>query len=203
MALVEADELGEEIYMVNQNGTYSGKKGKRRVSRMSADIEDAYIDRQVAFIEGKGKHPDSQRTGATNQKNKPIVKTRLNGRQVLALMDSGATCNLLDLRMIQNLGLDANKILPTQCSIACANSSSMKPISEVVLKFGLAGVTVPMKFIIVSNLHSVDCIVGLRAMKKLGLQFNLSQDQIILNNIVIPFETVVKPSTSIPDLGNV
>jgi hypothetical protein len=203
VAVIDADELGEEIYMVNQNGQPSGRKEKRRVSRISADFEDSYIDRQVAYIEGKGKSPNSQRTRNVDQKNKPIVKTRLNGHRVLALMDSGASCNLLDRRMMQSLGVEQNKILPTQCSIACANSSAMSPIGEVILKFDLAGVTVPMKFIVVNTLHSVDCIVGLRAMKKLGLKFNFSQDQIILNNIVVPFETVVNPSTSIPDLGNV
>ena len=99
------------------------------------------------------------------QTNKPIVKTRLNGRQVLSLMDSVASCNLIDHKLIECLKLKSDiQIKPTDCSIACANSSVMNPLGETILTFSLAGTIVPMKLVIV-DLHSVDCIIGLRAMK--------------------------------------
>ncbi len=200
-ALVEADE---EIYMLSKMKTTK----KRTMTHQRKETEtDAFISAQVSFIEGKGTNPNPSCPTVSCDEiltNKPIVKTRLNGRQVLSLMDSGASCNLIDRKLIEKLKLKTNlQIKPTDCSIACANSSMMNPDGEVVLTFSLAGTTVPMKFIIVDGLHSVDCIIGLRAMKKLGVKFNFKGDNIVLNEIIIPFESVVYPSTSIPDLGNV
>lgn len=131
------------------------------------------------------------------------MKIRLNGKPAIALMDSGATCNLIDRKMIDNIKEKCEiKVSQNSCNVACANNSAMQTHGETVLIFSLGGTTVRMKFIIVSDLHNVDCIIGLRAMKKLGVTFDFGKDNLILNGIIIPFESVVFPSTSIPDWGN-
>ena len=131
------------------------------------------------------------------------MKKRLNGREVLSLMDSGATCNLIDKNLVDCLKTKHKiDIKPTACSIICANETAMESYREVILTFSLAGTTVPMKFVVVTSLHNVDCIIGLRSMKRLGMQFDFEQDNLTMNNIIIPFESVVYPSTTIPDLGN-
>ena len=200
-------EADEDIYMLSKMNRPTSKK-RPMTRHMEGTETEALISAQLAFIEGKGTNPNKShpttRCDEVSLTNKPIVKTRLNGRQVLSLMDSGASCNLIDLKLINKLKAKCIlQIKPTDCSIACANSSVMNHHGEVVLTFSLTGTTVPMKFIIVDGLHSVDCIIGLRAMKKLGVKFNFKGDNIVLNEIIIPFESVIYPSTSIPDLGNV
>ena len=94
------------------------------------------------------------------------------------------------------------QIKSSDCTIACANKSAMENYGEAVLTFFLAGTIVPMRFIIVNDLRNVGCIIGLRSMKRLGVQFDFQRDNIILNKINIPFESVVHPSTTMPDWGN-
>jgi hypothetical protein len=200
----QAYQSTEEIYMVHENAKIP-RQDKERSQQRRIQPEHGLIEAQVSFIEGKGPNPlpvysKFRRDEVTN---KPVVKVRLHGKQVLSLMDSGATCNIIDKRLVDCLKMKMDfQIKPSDCTIACANMSAMQSFGETVLTFSLAGTTVPMKFIIVNGLPNVDCIIGLRSMKRLGVQFDFDQDAIILNKIIIPFESVVHPSTTIPDLGN-
>ena len=196
----EIPDDNEEVYMFHN--FERPKTCKPRPPSACSEVEK-FVNAQVAFIEGKGKNPIRVSTVPGVTANKPIVRIRLNGKQAMALMDSGATCNLINKSVVDKIGYrNAVKVTPNNSHVACANNSSMQTHGETILAFSLGGTTVPMKFIIVSDLQNVDCIVGLRAMKKLGVTFDFGQDNLILNKIVIPFESVVFPSTTIPELGN-
>ncbi|MEL7307075.1 MAG: hypothetical protein AAGK05_03845, partial [Pseudomonadota bacterium] len=70
------------------------------------------------------------------------------------------------------------------------------------LHFSLAGKTVFVKFFVVDGLKNSRVIIGLRTMKRLGVQFDLQRDCLIINNIVVPFESRVVPATTVLHAGN-
>jgi len=187
------------------------KKRKEKCERIrqgqskSADEQTiSLIDKQVAFIEGKGPKP-LQYGPEYKQRflNKPIVKCRVNGDQMNTLMDSGATCNLITKEVFDGLREKDNcQLLRTHSRISCANNSCMKCYGEVGLHFSLAGKTTLLKFFVVDELNNSQVILGLRTMKRLGIKFDFERDCLIMNNIVVPFESNVIPSTTVHHPGN-
>ena len=121
----------EEVYMCHENANTSRRQkyresyGKQRSNHSEEDL----IDAQVSFIEGNGTNPlhlDS-RVKHDEMTNKPVVKVRLNGKQVLSLMESGATCNIIDKELVYCLNMKTDiQIKPSECTIACANKSAME-----------------------------------------------------------------------------
>lgn len=162
------------------------------------------IEKQVAFIEGKGPNPIQQRPVCKpSLLNKPVVKCRVNGDQMNTLMDSGATCNLIAKEVFDVLKeKDGCELLKTRSRISCANNSCMKCHGEVGLHLSLAGKTTVVKFFVVEGLNTSQVIIGLRTMKRLGMKFDFEKDCVIINNIVVPFEASVIPSTTVHNAGN-
>ena len=198
---------GEEVYMAE---TPIPRPRRTKVVKKSCPT---LIDKQVAFIEGKGPKPKPENVEKLECEvkkkenlvfyNKPVVKCRLNGERVNTLMDSGATCNLLAKEVFDSMSeKDGCRLHETNNRISCANNTNLNCLGEVSLHFSLAGMTILMKFFIVEGLRNCQAIVGLRAMKKMGIRFDFGNDCVILNDIIIPFESHVSPATTVRREGN-
>jgi len=150
------------------------KRTQQKKSKSQYEQESTFIEKQVAFIEGRGPRPE-QCSSAKKQNflNKPVVKCRINGDQRNTLMDTGATCNIIAKELFDELKQKDNcKLLETRNRISCANNSSMNCHGEVGLHFSLAGRTILVKFFVVDGLKNSQVIVGLRTMKRLGIKFD-------------------------------
>ena len=198
----------EEIYMTEFTKRIEPTSTGRRSRKKS--LEETLIEKQVSFIEGKGPRPRYTdivvSTKATNKesfRNKPVVKCRLNGDQVHTLMDSGATCNLLSKGIFEVIReKDGCELSETNSQISCANNTNLRCHGEVSLNFSLAGVSSLMNFYVVDGLRNCQAIMGLRSMKKLGINFDFANDCVLVNNIVVPFEAKVSPATTVHKEGN-
>jgi hypothetical protein len=185
------------------------KQGKKKL-KFKGNVQsndDDMVKKQLMYINGNGSKPKGNLYKVPREHqfvNKPVVKCRINGDQVVGLMDSGATCNLISKSLFDVIDeKDKCEFQRTKNKITCANNSNLKCFGEVSLNFSLAGLTSMVKFYVVDGLRSFQTIIGLRTMKKLGIQFNFQRDCIILNNIEIPFESKVIPATTIQQKGNV
>ncbi len=202
-------EQAEEIYLTETTNDTKPKSSK--IIKKASVRMPTLLDKQVAFIEGKGPKPkmhkmeEQSSTSKANIRfyNKPVVKCRLNGDQVNTLMDSGATCNLLAKEVFDRLSEKHGcQVQETSNRITCANNSTLNCIGEVSLHFSLGGITTLVKFLVVDGLRNCQAILGLRTMKKLGIQFDFQKDSIILDDIIIPFESHVSPATTVRRVGN-
>lgn len=198
----------EEIYLTDT--TTNTKHGPSKVTGKGAVRRPTLLDKQVAFIEGKGPKPKNSEMEMSspikeNKKfyNKPVVKCRLNGDQVNTLMDSGATCNLLAKEVFDRLSEKHGcHVQKTGNRITCANNSILDCMGEVSLHFSLGGITTLVKFLVVDGLRNCQAILGLRTMKKLRIQFDFQKDSIVVEDIIIPFESHVSPATTVRRVGN-
>jgi hypothetical protein len=205
----ENAEENEEIYMTESTPRRI-KQTTPKVNKKTFVRNSTLLDRQVAFIEGRGPRPMAEEMESSlrprksaNFYNKPVIKCRLNGDRVSTLMDSGATCNLLSKEAFKTIsGKDGCRLQTTNNRVSCANDTTLNCLGEVSLHFSLGGITTLVKFLVVDGLRNCQAIVGLRTMKKLGIQFDFKNDCVILNDIIIPFESYVSPATTVQREGN-
>lgn len=178
-------------------------KFKKRVHNKDENI----VNQQVDYINGNGSLPKEEFYNHSDRYqfvNKPVIKCRINGDSVVALMDSGASCNLISKSLFDIIQeKDKCEIRKTTNRITCANNSNLGCFGEVDLNFSLAGLTSAVRFYIVDGLRNFQSIIGLRTMKRLGIQFNFQRDCVVLNNIEIPFEFKTIPATTVVPKGNV
>ena len=205
-------EETEEICTVESTTSAKPRSPPRapKSSRNGQAQKPTLLDKQVAFIEGRGPRPNDQDVGELPKikanvsfHNKPVIKCRLNGDRVSTLMDTGATCNLLSKEIFDVIrAKDDCHLQRTNNRVSCANDTSLNCLGEVSLHFSLGGITMLVKFLVVDGLKNCQAIIGLRTMKKLGIQFDFKRDCIILNDIMIPFDSHVSPATTVRRVGN-
>ena len=157
------------------------------------------MDAYVGYVEGTCKKPKKPYWND----NKPIVTGRLNGKRGRILLDTGATCNLIDSDFFYKIR-EAQKIKlqPTKKLVKCANASNMACKGEINLSLSLGGTYETIQFYVVDGLSSVDALLGIRVMKKLGITFSLKKDTAFIDNIALPFEGRILNPTTLPNQGN-
>lgn len=152
------------------------------------------------YVNGIGAKPkDPLRVSDPSFCNKPLVEVRLNGRIRPALLDTGATINLIDRKFL--LHSEYNNIKASSGRINCANSTQMRCFGEVEMACSIAGTEQLVKFHVVEGLHQHGAIIGIRTMKRLGIEIRLDQDGTIVNGIFVPFVGKVKPCTTVQGNG--
>ena len=153
------------------------------------------VEKYVNYVNGHGNRPKENL--ALN--NKPIVRCRFNGVVCNTLLDTGATCNLLDAEFFKELNEQNPIRLNSKINqvVRCANSSEMNCLGETTIRVTIGTTTSLVKFLVVQNLGSHQAIIGLRQMKNWDLKFSFKNDCIYHNSLAIPFEGCIKPSTTI------
>jgi predicted aspartyl protease len=155
------------------------------------DIYDKYVN----YINGQANKPRTELPH--NNKlilNKPVIHCRVASHLTKVLLDTGATCNVIDAQELNKLK-EKFKMYPSNRTIYCANSSNMSCIGEVILNFEVGGNISQEKFLIVNNLKNNKCIIGIRTMKKIGLELNITKECASINHISIPLISKINAAT--------
>lgn len=198
--------LDDEVssYYPEECDTNSQKEEYRQRSKIAnyskkEKSEPNDVNKYLNYINGKGPFPEEIHSCMLTNSNKPIVFARFNERKGKTLLDTGASCNLIGKKFLSSIRdkwfsgqVDSTK----KPIIKCANNSKMDCEGEVTLPFSIGSVRTEIKCYVVNDL-SVDAIIGLRTMKRLGLRLALDQDCVFCNNIAIPFESIINQSTTV------
>jgi hypothetical protein len=118
---------------------------------------------------------------------------------MLNLLDTGATCNVIDKMFLENLRdqrIQLN-ITPLQCAVRCANDSNMDAVGEVILPIEIAGSESWEKFIVINSMRNYNVIVGVRTMKKIGIEVCLKKDCVVVNGSQIKLEGQIDAATMV------
>jgi hypothetical protein len=90
------------------------------------------------------------------------------------------------------------KFSPKSSTIKCANGSQMTTTGYAHLSLEIGNVKSPQKFMIVKSLFP-KVIIGIRAMKTMGIVIDPSSDCVIVDhNVKVPFLSHVMPQSSAP-----
>lgn len=176
---------------------------KKNKSTTKQNGPDRLVDNYVSYINGNGNKPRKDLNVINNNMaNKPLISARFYGQRGLTLLDTGATCNLITKKFIDEIMIKSKlpglKIdVDKTTSIRCANSSSMKCYGETTIPFSIGGKSELTKFFVVENLGSQQCILGLRSLKKLDIRFSFKNDCVFINNIAIPFHSKISTPTTV------
>lgn len=182
----------------NANVYKSSKRSSNTVkSNKQVIVDDIVLNQHVSYINGVGKKPKQP----LHNVNKPVVTCRFYGKQGDTLLDTGATCNLMDSKFLRKVEDDEFKMTINQNDrhdIKCANASRLKCIGSVMIPFSIGGSTQLTKFFVVDDLSAgVPVILGLRSMKKMDIHISVKNDSAFINSVAIPFKTTIVPATTI------
>jgi len=164
------------------------KEGKQYIN-----IKDKSLEPHAQYINGQGGQPKRR---LTKLDNKPLITCRVDDKKCFALMDSGASCNLISKDFLKTI--KASSILNKDCNktISCANNTNMHCLGEIGLPLTVGLKTSVEKFLVVNTITGpCNAIVGIRSMKSMGITIKPSHECIYVNNIAIPFEGNINCST--------
>ena len=113
-------------------------------------------------------------------------------------MDTGATCNVIPKHFLS----ENSKVRPTGKRISCANNGNMKCFGDVFLDIWLPGCVTEENFVVVDNNNMKTAIIGVRSMKKLGINMDLKNSRCIMNGTYLPFSSSVEKATTYKHQGN-
>lgn len=119
-------------------------------------------------------------------RNKPLVHGKCEGRKEKLFLDTGADISVIDYDYVEKLvGVDkitrnSNKF------IKCANNSRMNIEGSVELRIDVAGKEKICKFWAVKQLFP-KIIIGIRALKDLGMSMDLAQQCVWIQGVRVPF----------------
>ena len=154
-----------------------------------------FVERLANYVEGKGKRPFEE----NEIDDKPVIVARLNGKRGSILLDTGASCNLIDKQFLDTVlreDKDVQLDRTVKPKIICASKTEMKVYGEVKLNLGLAACETKIRFFVVENLCD-SAIIGVKSLKRLGIKICLNNDCCYFNNVLIPFEKKIAHDTSI------
>ena len=161
----------DEVFCVNQ--TVIPHRPKR----------PSNIDKIVNYVNGYGNMPKCIKPKSHQETNKPVVLARYNGVRGKTLMDTGATINLISKQFLDEIEAQSFKVQlkrGSSKSIRCANGSVMKCHGEAIINFSMGGINCQENFHVVEDfVKNIDAIVGIRSMKKYGMNLSLEDDCII------------------------
>lgn len=131
-------------------------------------------------------------------RNKPIVVGKCAGEKTKLFLDSGAEMNVMDGDFLNSLILKQIpiKFTPGSSKIQCANGSQMATTGYATLALEIGNAKSVQKFIIVKSLFP-KVIVGIRAMKTMGVIIDPSSDCAVVDRTIrVPFISHVAPQSN-------
>ena len=125
-----------------------------------------------------------------------IIKVKLlpHFRTVSALIDSGAACSVMELKLARKLKLEIRQTAE-QMKIVTANESPMKQVGVVSVMIAMDDYVAECNFVVVERLH-YPIILGIDTLRANHCikNFNDSYVQVGLNGTQIPLTQYVCPS---------
>lgn len=202
----EAGEVEEQVDESCLAVTDAVAKPKSRVCISSAyrGKVDPLCRQYANYIEGKAKKPEEVITRldqASKMNNKPIVQARLESKVATILLDSGATCNLVSKQFFDEVQHYC-KLLPSSRGIRCANSSPMRVLGQANMSVDVGGNQKVISFAVVDKLCHGDAILGIRSMKRMGIELDIKQSRAMIRGLSVPFVHEVRPCTTLPGNGH-
>ena len=152
------------------------------------EIEELYD-----YIEGRTRKAPSpptliSDTRSERARNKPVVKGICQTTATKLFCDTGAEVNVIDHNLVGKLKEnDKNiRVQRTRKIIRCANNSKMSVIGWTRLLITVAGARKMCKFWVVPQVFP-RIILGIRAMKDLGMSVDPAKDCVWVNGVREPF----------------
>lgn len=171
-----------------------------------------YIVELEEFIEGRRRKKNTcltkEKTArmenhTENARNKPLVRGKCGGKQAKLFLDTGAEISVIDEGFIQHLGDRTIRRHRENKTIKCANNSRMDTKGWVRLGVQIGGQLRECKFWVVQKLVP-KIIIGIRAMKDMGVAVDPTEECVWINGVRVPFLARVQPQSLFgADSGNV
>ena len=181
--------------------------GKERTKKKHLQNYPEYIVELEEFVEGrrskkntclpKEKASTMENNRSTSARNKPLVRGRCGGRHSKLFFDTGAEISVIDEGFIQQVEQQGNQVIRRHRQskiIKCANNSRMDTKGWVRLQVQIGGQTKQCKFWVVRNLMP-KVIIGIRAMKDMGVTVDPTRECIWADGVRIPFVSHVQPQS--------
>ena len=121
--------------------------------------KNSCVDNWVQYVKGEGNKPRAKSYAETlvsncrseTAKNKPLVRSSLFGRQIKCFFDSGASINIMDHRLFEEIcEINPSIYLTKQNKILrCANDSKISTTGSAILPVKLSNnTTIEVEFIV-------------------------------------------------------
>ena len=191
------DENQERKLFITEGS--KARKGKESKKKKYPD----YIAELEEFIEGKRTKKKTCLTKekeaikdvhSENARNRPTVKGKCGGRQAKLFLDTGAEISVIDESFFENIKEPHNRRHKQDKIIKCANNTRMETKGWVRLDVQVGGLVRKCKFWIVRNL-SPRVIIGIRAMKDMGVTVDPAKECAWVNGVRVPFLARVQPQS--------
>jgi len=170
----------------NTNSTFTSvAKEKKPVKVYSNEVEQ-----WSNYIDGKGKKPKHTYVDVVKT-NKPIITATVENKQRNVFLDTGAELNVISSDVAFNIIRNNNHVRYNKVSrnLKCANGTIMSSLGKVELNVSVVpGHSEKMIFDIVSKINP-QILIGIRQLKKSGININASKNVAVVNGLEIPFKS--------------
>ena len=99
------------------------------------------------------------------------IFVELNNKRKKILVDTGAARTVMDLAMLQSLGLERKNLTKTDINLVQADGSSTDVLGTIIVKIGIKGISMDINVTVVSKLHN-GFLLGARELNKMEAQIN-------------------------------
>ena len=129
--------------------------------------------------------PTIQGVSATGNDTFTYISVVLNAVKLSVLLDSGATCNLLPLRLVRNMQLE-----PCSMTLSAANGSDINVVGAINVEIAIQGVFFNVRFIVTDSLDTA--ILGYAWMCDNKCSWSFADRSLIVDGLKVPL--ISKPS---------
>lgn len=196
---VEGPNEQEAAYMVikdNRPQRMSNGPGSRKPRFFGQP--DTLCNEYANYIEGKVPKP-VRGLSKMHTNHKSVIEMRIDSSRAKTLLDTGASCNLISKKFVERIG--GFEMLPPKGSIRCANASPMRMVGRVHVRVHLGRGSEVMDFAVVEDMPDVDAILGIRSMRRLGVDLDLKRSGALVDGLFIPFIGEIVSSTTVAGNG--
>ena len=199
----EVEERSEDKSL-NVISSWNKKKSDEIKERLSkATLEEKYVN----FINDQAAKPREilhsyeptliSKRRSEKARNKPIAECSIGSRKVKVMFDTGADLNVISEELCKELKAQNNaiRIYESNTKIRCANGSEAQCVGKVKLSVAVGPILTTHVFDIMPDIFP-HLYIGIRSMKKFGIDVMASEDCIEIQGIKVPFmsKTVVPAS---------
>ena len=196
----ELEEKEGNVYSLQKNiNTWRKVTYKKKNSKPEKDVE---INQWLGYINGENKKPKTVISSSNTEvaRNKPVVKAEINGIEKSVMLDTGCESNVIDKVFLAKIADNKSlKIIEKEGYLKCANGSPIKVIGYTVVPVKFGNFITNMKFTIVDKIFP-NVIIGLKYMKKVGINILPAEDAIKIRDLRIPF---ISKTESLYSVGNI
>jgi len=179
------------------------RKGAKKVTNKRKKTYPGYIVELEEFVEGRRSKrrtclEEEKRMAAAvaveKDQNKPLVRGKCEGEKAKLFLDTGAEISVIDEGFLQQMKEQPIRRHKQTKVIKCANNSRMDTKGWVKLRIQVGGQEKECKFWVVQSLYP-KIIIGIRAMKDMGISIDPARECVWVNGRKVPFLARVQPQS--------